>query len=128
MVKILQKHGINHYKLYTTPSSLRQIFQADLDKTKPNEPGRKMANFDVTATYYRDDPEKLRNSYTDPEWLAKHVEPEKSWVDTERGRFKSAGRPSTWRTIRLPTPCPRNECKPWGLKYSLTTLMEVGTW
>ncbi|KUI64395.1 hypothetical protein VM1G_11192 [Cytospora mali] len=88
MMNLLKKHGIDRYKLYITPASLRSVFQEDLVKLKGTLPGWKMAPFDVTSSYWVTDPDKLRGLLSDPDWEGKVVAFEKDWIDTSKAEVQ----------------------------------------
>jgi hypothetical protein len=62
---------------------LRQSFEAEIKEQK-EAPGWKLAPFDVTSTYWVDDPDKLKALLADPDWENNVIASEKPWIDTER--------------------------------------------
>ncbi|KAI1353991.1 hypothetical protein F5Y01DRAFT_274926 [Xylaria sp. FL0043] len=93
MVKLVHKHNVARYALFLTPSFLRNGFQEDLQKFRGKQ-GWKMADFDVTTTYWVKDPEHLRNMLSDPEWDAQVQDLEEGWVDQERALIQVG-----WETV-----------------------------
>lgn len=69
---------------FITPASLRTFFQADLDNLKGSLPGWKMAQYDVTSSYWAT-PDQLRAMLTDSDWEGKVIKFEEGWIDKSRG-------------------------------------------
>ncbi|KAI0412243.1 hypothetical protein F5X98DRAFT_379989 [Xylaria grammica] len=93
MAKLVQKHNVARYSLYLTPSFLRGAFQQDLQKFRGKE-GWKMADFDVTTTYWVKDPDHLRNMLSDPEWDAQVQDLEEGWIGQDRAAVQVG-----WETV-----------------------------
>ncbi|KAI0434042.1 hypothetical protein F5Y09DRAFT_20152 [Xylaria sp. FL1042] len=87
MVKLVHKHNVARYSLFLTPSFLRSAFQEDLQKFRGKQ-GWKMADFDVTTTYWVTDPDHLRNMLSDPEWDEQVQDVEEGWIDQDRASIQ----------------------------------------
>lgn len=66
-----------------TPSSIRAVFQADLDQHK-NKPGWKVADYDATSSYLISDPKILKNALSNPQYQQLEQWASK-WADASRG-------------------------------------------
>ncbi|ROW02527.1 hypothetical protein VMCG_06052 [Cytospora schulzeri] len=81
-IPIVHRHGIERVETYFTPSTFKQMFQADLDQMKGGSAaGWNMAPYDAATIYWFSDPQKLRNMLADPDWEGKVAKFEKDWID-----------------------------------------------
>ncbi|ROV89363.1 hypothetical protein VPNG_10120 [Cytospora leucostoma] len=81
-IPIAHKHGIDKVEIYFTPSTFKQLFQADLDQLKGGcAKGWNMAPYDAAVIYWFSDPERMRKMLSDPDWEGKVTKFEKGWID-----------------------------------------------
>ncbi|KAI1496489.1 hypothetical protein F5X99DRAFT_424651 [Biscogniauxia marginata] len=80
MIKIIQRHGVEHYDLYITPSSMRELFRQEIGEAKPGLSGWTLSQSDATSSYWVSDPEKLKAMLADPDWANVVVASEKGWI------------------------------------------------
>ena len=63
---------------YYTPSSLRKLWQEELEKA--NNPNWQVPEWDVTTTYLLDHPDDVKKFHEDPEWTSRVGVPATQWI------------------------------------------------
>ncbi|KUI71855.1 hypothetical protein VM1G_07484 [Cytospora mali] len=81
-IPIAHRHGLDRVEIYFTPNTFKEMFQADLDQFKGGcAAGWNMAAYDAAVIYWVNDPQKIRNMLSDPDWEGKVTKFEKGWID-----------------------------------------------